>query len=82
MDLMTRTKTKAALLTAAVASLVCAGFAQNSETPQAQPTHPAVHSHRPAVRETATLPALCAACVKSNLSYLAGPELHGRGSGV
>ncbi len=26
-------------------------------------------------------PALCAACVHNNLAYLAGPELHGRGSG-
>jgi hypothetical protein len=25
---------------------------------------------------------LCAGCVESNLSYLAGPELHGRGSGT
>ena len=27
-------------------------------------------------------PALCASCVQSNLAYLAGPALHGRGSGT
>ena len=49
-----------------------------------QSTPRAVHSHRPVVRDTAseTAPTLCATCVKSNLSYLAGPVLHGRGSGT
>ena len=28
------------------------------------------------------LPQLCAACIRSNLDYLAGPVLHGRGSGT
>ena len=43
-----------------------------------------MHSHRPVVRDTttATNPTLCAGCVESNLSYLAGPTLHGRGSGT
>jgi hypothetical protein len=41
-----------------------------------------VHSHRPPARYAAAAPALCASCVQSNLSYLAGPELHGRGSGT
>ncbi len=41
----------------------------------------AVHSHRPVVRDATATP-LCASCVQSNLSYLAGPELHGRGSGT
>ncbi len=42
-----------------------------------------MHSHRPVVRdETPETPALCASCVQSNLTYLAGPELHGRGSGT
>lgn len=27
-------------------------------------------------------PAVCAACIRSNLEYLAGPALHGRGSGT
>jgi Zn-dependent M28 family amino/carboxypeptidase len=27
-------------------------------------------------------PAVCAACIRSNLDYLAGPALHGRGSGT
>ncbi len=53
---------------------------QQSEQPQ---TRKAVHSHRPLVRDTtAATPALCASCVQSNLTYLAGPELHGRGSGT
>jgi hypothetical protein len=30
----------------------------------------------------AAVPALCATCVHHNLAYLAGPELHGRGSGT
>jgi hypothetical protein len=36
------------------------------------------------VRDTKnpTTPALCASCVQSNLSYLAGPSLRGRGSGT
>jgi len=43
-----------------------------------------VHSHRPVVRDTASAStaALCASCVHSNLSYLAGPALRGRGSGT
>jgi hypothetical protein len=31
---------------------------------------------------TTAVPALCATCVHDNLAYLAGPELHGRGSGT
>ncbi len=50
--------------------------------PQQQVSHPAVHSHRPLVRESETAPALCASCVRENLTYLAGPSLHGRGSGT
>jgi aminopeptidase YwaD len=46
------------------------------------PTRPAVHSHRPVVRDTTATPALCPSCVQANLSYLAGPALHGRGSGT
>jgi hypothetical protein len=33
-------------------------------------------------RSVTPLPQLCAACVRSNLDYLAGPSLHGRGSGT
>ena len=60
-------------------------LAQTPATVPQQPetSHPAVHSHRPLAREqSATIPALCASCVQSNLNYLAGPALHGRGSGT
>ena len=50
--------------------------------PTSPPARQAVHSHRPIVRDEAATPALCASCVQSNLTYLAGPELHGRGSGT
>ena len=30
----------------------------------------------------AAVPAVCATCIHDNLAYLAGPELHGRGSGT
>ena len=54
-----------------------------TQQPEAPPARPAVHSHRPVVRDTAALdPALCASCVQNNLAYLAGPALHGRGSGT
>lgn len=59
-----------------------ATFAQTS-APAASAEHPAVHTHRPpAPRGTPALSGLCASCVRSNLSYLAGPQLHGRGSGT
>ncbi len=46
-------------------------------------SRPAVQSHRPLVRDAAPAgTALCASCVQENLSYLAGPALHGRGSGT
>jgi aminopeptidase YwaD len=32
--------------------------------------------------DTTSTPAVCADCIKKNLDYLAGPELHGRGSGT
>jgi hypothetical protein len=67
----------------ALTLLQAGGFAQDAPPSQApaQPTHPAVHSHRPAVREQdEASPELCAICIKSNLEYLAGPELRGRGS--
>jgi len=47
-----------------------------------QSARPAVHSHRPVVRDEPTATSLCASCVQQNLSYLAGPALHGRGSGT
>jgi len=47
-----------------------------------QNARPAVHSHRPVVRDESTATSLCASCVQQNLSYLAGPALHGRGSGT
>lgn len=72
----------------AIQSVVVLAFgatilAQAPAPQQPEVSHPAVHSHRPPVREQSpTNPALCASCVKSNLSYLAGPALHGRGSGT
>ncbi len=65
--------------------LTLAGAAQTATPPPSgQPSpHPAVHSHRPIVRDQAeATPALCARCIRSNLTYLAGPTLHGRGSGT
>lgn len=65
--------------------LAISAVAQDATNGQAQPqaTRPAVHSHRPVVRATPPLaPALCATCVQNNLTYLAGPSLHGRGSGT
>jgi len=59
--------------------------AQESAPSQAPSTssRPAVHSHRPAVRDGgAASPTLCASCLKRNLEYLAGPALNGRGSGT
>ena len=42
-----------------------------------------MHGHRPTVpRQPAALPEFCAECVRDNLTYLAGPALHGRGSGT
>jgi peptidase M28-like protein len=60
------------------------GIAQTAAPAQTEPqvSRPAVHSHRPLVREAETTPALCASCVQGNLSYLAGPALQGRGSGT
>jgi len=66
--------------------LALTATAQNTTTDRSeQPPPPRdVHSHRPVVRDTTTspTPALCASCVQGNLSYLAGPALHGRGSGT
>ncbi len=41
-----------------------------------------MHSHRPLVRESGATAEFCASCVQNNLTYLAGPALHGRGSGT
>jgi len=35
-----------------------------------------------AQNSSSSSPAVCAACIRSNLNYLAGPALHGRGSGT
>jgi hypothetical protein len=72
------------LLQAISAALLIALYAsaQGPAPQQPPPTPRAVHSHRPVVRDAATTPALCASCVQSNLTYLAGPALHGRGSGT
>ncbi len=74
------------LLSGCLAFLGVAAVAQapTPTQPSEQTTHRAVHSHRPAVRnKPAGLPAAeCAACIQHNLEYLAGPSLHGRGSGT
>ena len=54
-----------------------------AQSEQQPPARPAVHSHRLVVRDAgSTTPELCASCVRDNLTYLAGPALHGRGSGT
>ena len=72
-----------------LAFLLAVGSFAQTTTPSSdqsgqQPPPRAVHSHRPVVRDTttATTPALCPSCVQNNLAYLAGPALHGRGSGT
>ncbi len=35
-----------------------------------------------AATDSSTASTVCAACIKKNLDYLAGPDLHGRGSGT
>lgn len=65
--------------------LTLSGAAQSAapQKPQQPPERPAVHSHRPVVRNEETSTAgLCAKCIQDNLTYLAGPALHGRGSGT
>lgn len=65
--------------------LALPGAAQTAAPEQSQQpvSRPAVHSHRSVVRDaTQATPELCARCVQSNLNYLAGPALHGRGSGT
>jgi len=71
----------ATVLLALLTSL-CGAQTAASQQPAQPPARQAVHSHRPPPRDAAAAPALCASCVQSNLSYLAGPELHGRGSGT
>jgi hypothetical protein len=66
----------------ALLATFCGGQTSVPQQPEQPPPRRAVHSHRPDVREAAVAPALCASCVQSNLAYLAGPELHGRGSGT
>jgi hypothetical protein len=53
-----------------VIALLAAVAAAQSAPAKARPSHRAQAS------------AFCAACVRANLSYLAGPALHGRGSGT
>ncbi|HEY4901771.1 MAG TPA: M20/M25/M40 family metallo-hydrolase [Terriglobales bacterium] len=71
----------ATVLLALLTSL-CGAQTAPPQQPAQPPTRQAVHSHRPPPRDAAAAPALCASCVQSNLSYLAGPDLHGRGSGT
>jgi len=71
--------------TLATLLLAFSAFGQDATPPPTPPlvTHPAVHSHRPIVRDEPTSSAeLCTGCVQDNLKYLAGPELRGRGSGT
>lgn len=71
-------------LLAFLLALIATAQTTTTDQSEQQPPPRAVHSHRPVVRDTttATNPTLCAGCVESNLSYLAGPTLHGRGSGT
>ena len=71
-------------LLASLLALIAIAQTTTTDQSEQQPPPRAVHSHRPVVRDTttATNPTLCAGCVESNLSYLAGPTLHGRGSGT
>jgi Peptidase family M28 len=80
------TKTFAIVTVAFLVALspsLCGGQTVSPQQTEPAPVRPAVHSHRPVVREgPAPTSALCASCVQNNLSYLAGPALHGRGSGT
>ena len=72
---------------ALVIFLSLAGTAQTASpaapaAPPEETSRPAVHSHRPTVRTAAPDAAFCASCVRDNLADLAGPALHGRGSGT
>ncbi|HEX8892625.1 MAG TPA: M20/M25/M40 family metallo-hydrolase [Terriglobales bacterium] len=71
-------------LLAFLLALIATAQTTTTDQSEQQPPPRAVHSHRPVVRDTttATNSTLCASCVESNLSYLAGPTLHGRGSGT
>lgn len=71
-------------LLAFLLALIATAQTTTTDQSEQQPPPRAVHSHRPVVRDTttATNPSLCASCVQSNLSYLAGPTLNGRGSGT
>lgn len=63
-----------------LAALLALPLVAQNATP-VQTTHPAVQSHRLGVRDGgSSSPALCASCIKDNLTYLAGPALNGRGS--
>jgi Peptidase family M28 len=66
----------------ALSPVLCSGQTATLQQTEPAPVRPAVHSHRPLVRDATATPALCATCVQSNLAYLAGPALHGRGSGT
>ncbi|HEX8896784.1 MAG TPA: hypothetical protein VF783_25940, partial [Terriglobales bacterium] len=67
-------------LLAFLLALIATAQTTTTDQSEQQPPPRAVHSHRPVVRDTTTTnPTLCAGCVESNLSYLAGPTLHGRG---
>ena len=70
------------LLLALLSALCAIAQTATPQQPEQPPTRKAVHSHRPIVRDEDTTPALCASCIQDNLTYLAGPELHGRGSGT
>lgn len=70
-------------LLALLLSLAAAAQTAAATQSEQQTTRRAVHSHRPVVRnDGSTTSALCASCVRDNLTYLAGPALHGRGSGT
>jgi hypothetical protein len=74
-----------ATLLAAFLCLAAVSRAQTApaDQPSGQVTHRAVPSHQPVVGgPRSSLSSECDACIRANLEYLAGPKLHGRGSGT
>lgn len=71
---------RARLISSSLTSLFAIAFAISAA---AQITTPAIENQPASPQAVATYTSgLCAACVRRNLEYLAGPSLHGRGSGT
>ncbi len=71
-----------ALLVAILAAVTTGAQAPAPQQSDQSAPRRAVHSHRPTIRSAPPAGAICTSCVRENLAYLAGPELHGRGSGT